>query len=1059
MAAELKAKVTLNSTAFSRGLRKLKGIANSFGKNFGKPIAEATKKIVKYGAAAAAAAAAGMTALVKTTADFEAELYQMHKRTGVSTKTLSIFALAAKKAGLELMDVDDALKTIATSLYEAESGTTAYLQSFDALGLSVKNFQGLSLDQSMLKTMKALAGMADKTKQSAIAMQLFGDNGFKVLPMIQGLDAATTRAKHLGLIVDDKQAKSAQKFNNSITDLIGSIKGLGLQGLDFSGLISGINSMTESLVYFRKSAKFQELKAKFTETTNTFIAQSERMVKVWNKSGDDTKKTIGGVIAAFGLLVATSLIGLPQTIGAKIFGALWGGAAATPGKIKTSFKLIKKHFKGLYEFAKGSIDTIKILFSKLPVPEKLKVFGKTIRKIGTFIYVFINAVKGLLGVSTNLTERLRAVRIAFRLAFAGGFGREALDSASALIEKIKILRTILPKILRIFGSIFDVLLAIDAIAAAFALGKTLQKYYGFGSKILSVFKDIGVATVSLVKTMASLYELSKGFKPSLSSLQWIEAYLHEIKLKYDETHDQVKKSWDSIFDFSGTPSSGTRNDRLSYLYRQYSEVKGWIYSLVEHPAISAIRKISKELGNLWHGAKKKVKDAFKPITDVVADITRQLRRTKVEKFIKPLEDVNLGKSLKLKDLANSISSTIPKLPLPGEKESAAIGKVTSSVERLKNAMKRSTMSRGMFSDFQQKLLDWKNNPNRKKKDKPDFNKSPYSIASRNKMWREAMKKAKEADRKATEKLIKDQKARVYNEEEKRIKQLERQKLINQTQSHLTNNKSAYDAIKSNLVNLEARYNEERNKENFYKDQIKKINEARELDQKDKSKLQKVVKDYEGIQLSEKNKKTTKGQAYLKQNEEAYKEAKRYLDVYKKQDVETNKKLEYLKKRKKESSKKMGYIRAEYSKQYDQAKAIKEDSKKTVEEFNKKTAAERAAKAMADYNLYLRHGRTDLANEALNKYKQIEGIQTSENKPLISGAIKKFFPKLSGFSESLKKDAAKAKLKYGPRLTSTNIDGATKSLTGPMKQLVDLTKTNNSILSAIADKNPPIANWV
>ena len=81
--AELKGKVSLNSTSFHRGLRNLRRTARRFSSQIGRPLAEAGARLARIGMIAGTAVAAGMSIAIKKAADYGDEIDKASKRTGI----------------------------------------------------------------------------------------------------------------------------------------------------------------------------------------------------------------------------------------------------------------------------------------------------------------------------------------------------------------------------------------------------------------------------------------------------------------------------------------------------------------------------------------------------------------------------------------------------------------------------------------------------------------------------------------------------------------------------------------------------------------------------------------------------------------------------------------------------------------------------------------------------------------------------------------------------------------------------------------------------------------
>lgn len=166
-------------------------------------------------------------------ADVGSAIYDMSQRTGIGAEALSELKFAAEQSGTSMEAIGVAIKRVNTNMYEAAGGNKAAIESFQMLGLSMADFAGKDVAANFDLILEKLAGVQDKTMQSALAVKLFGKAGTDLLPMLDGgaagLQAMRDRAHELGIVFDAEAAKKADDLGDTLDQLKGKLAGVGFQ--------------------------------------------------------------------------------------------------------------------------------------------------------------------------------------------------------------------------------------------------------------------------------------------------------------------------------------------------------------------------------------------------------------------------------------------------------------------------------------------------------------------------------------------------------------------------------------------------------------------------------------------------------------------------------------------------------------------------------------------------------------------------------------------------------------------------------------------------------------
>ena len=207
---------------------KLKGIGGNLDKM--------SKNFTKAGAAMVGVGTALVGSLVTITlksAKAGDEIAKMSQRTGLTVQTLSKLKYAADLSDTSLESLQTGIRTMASTLYDAQNGMESASRAFRDLNIDIADMIGLSPDEQFMKVALAVAAIEDPMMKAAIAQDIFGRGGMELLPMLsggaEGLNAMMQEAEKLGVVFDEKSAAASEKFNDAITDLKTSLQGIGLE--------------------------------------------------------------------------------------------------------------------------------------------------------------------------------------------------------------------------------------------------------------------------------------------------------------------------------------------------------------------------------------------------------------------------------------------------------------------------------------------------------------------------------------------------------------------------------------------------------------------------------------------------------------------------------------------------------------------------------------------------------------------------------------------------------------------------------------------------------------
>lgn len=173
--------------------------------------------------------------------------------TGIGTEKLSVLKVAAEETGVSMDEMNAGLRRFATAMGNLQTGAGGGKVAADlkAIGLSVKDLQGLSLDQQLQKVVDAMAKYADGTNKMAVANALFGRSGSELLPLFSsladgGMAKFEAKARETGQIITEEMGAQAIAAASALVELKGSWEGLTRSVLS-SGGIEGLTKVLHLL--------------------------------------------------------------------------------------------------------------------------------------------------------------------------------------------------------------------------------------------------------------------------------------------------------------------------------------------------------------------------------------------------------------------------------------------------------------------------------------------------------------------------------------------------------------------------------------------------------------------------------------------------------------------------------------------------------------------------------------------------------------------------------------------------------------------------------------------
>ncbi|MFN9365698.1 MAG: hypothetical protein ACK6CE_13000, partial [Planctomycetota bacterium] len=203
---------------YTKDSRMVKGLqaAEKKLKAFGEGITSIGTKLAGLGAGVVTP----LIGAAQVFSDMGGDLADMSQRTGVSVEALSELGFAAEQSGSDMETLENSLRKMQKQIAEAAGGSTSAADALGKLGLTVADLTGLSPDEQLKRIGDRLSGIEDPAAKAAVAMEIFGKSGTKLLPLFaggaRGIEELQQQAQELGLTMSTEDAQAAEAFGDTL---------------------------------------------------------------------------------------------------------------------------------------------------------------------------------------------------------------------------------------------------------------------------------------------------------------------------------------------------------------------------------------------------------------------------------------------------------------------------------------------------------------------------------------------------------------------------------------------------------------------------------------------------------------------------------------------------------------------------------------------------------------------------------------------------------------------------------------------------------------------------
>ncbi len=159
----------------------------------------------------------------KLFADMGSDLVDMSQRTGTSVEALSELGFAAEQSGSDVATLAGSLNKMQKFLVTAAEGSQGANDALAQLGLSMDDLGRIAPEDQFSLIADRLSQIEIPALRTAMAMQIFGKSGTKLLPLMEGgakgIEELRQQARDLGLTMSTEDAQAAEAFGDKLDAL------------------------------------------------------------------------------------------------------------------------------------------------------------------------------------------------------------------------------------------------------------------------------------------------------------------------------------------------------------------------------------------------------------------------------------------------------------------------------------------------------------------------------------------------------------------------------------------------------------------------------------------------------------------------------------------------------------------------------------------------------------------------------------------------------------------------------------------------------------------------
>jgi P2-related tail formation protein len=210
---DLSVKIGADTSGLTKGLGEAQKSLGGFNQSVGDFLGN-----LKMAHLAIAGAVAGVAKFVNASMDAIDATSKLARQLNTTYESLSTLQRVAELAGIS--NLEGTLRIFNQRLSEAQQGSGPAADAIKRLGLNAQELANLPVDQRVELLGKKMMEMVPPAEQAAMAVQLFGRDGQRMLEVLRdtgSIEAARNEVQKLGLALSDVDARQVEMAGDALS--------------------------------------------------------------------------------------------------------------------------------------------------------------------------------------------------------------------------------------------------------------------------------------------------------------------------------------------------------------------------------------------------------------------------------------------------------------------------------------------------------------------------------------------------------------------------------------------------------------------------------------------------------------------------------------------------------------------------------------------------------------------------------------------------------------------------------------------------------------------------
>lgn len=193
------------------------------------------------------------TGRIQEMANSAKDIEETAQATGLNTKSLQELRGVARATGVEVADFDTAMFKFSRTLYAAKQGGEQQAAALAKLHVRFKNADGTlrDTDDTLLGVAQAFSQMHDGAEKTALAMELFGRSGARLIPMLNKGEDEINSLRSSVVVLTDEQLRAGKELTQTQRQL-GNLTTKLWRGA-IAPLLPALNDLLKQYLAWRKA--------------------------------------------------------------------------------------------------------------------------------------------------------------------------------------------------------------------------------------------------------------------------------------------------------------------------------------------------------------------------------------------------------------------------------------------------------------------------------------------------------------------------------------------------------------------------------------------------------------------------------------------------------------------------------------------------------------------------------------------------------------------------------------------------------------------------------------